>query len=126
MENKEKLIELIPIYKHNKSEADNYKKLADKYCSQIKDIMLNDCMSEFVFDNIKATCTKSYREEFIEEALIQKLKDLGVNGVIKTKEYVDMDALENAIYNGDVSAAELASCQTRKEVVTLRVTTIKK
>ena len=49
-----------------------------------------------------------------------------IRGVVKKKEYVDMDALENAIYNGKINAAELASCQTKKEVVTLKVTKLKR
>ena len=116
-----KLEELIPIYKQNKTEADSYKKICDSYNTEIKKIMVDNDLTSFSVDGIKATCTKAYREEFIEEALIQKIKSLKVKGVIKTKEYVDMEALENAIYNGELNAAELASCQTSKEVITLRI-----
>lgn len=121
----EKLQELIPHYQLNKSEMDSYKKIVDKDNKEIKEIMLSSQLSEFIVGNIKATCSVSVREDFIEEALIEKLKDMKVKGVIKKKEYVDMDALENAIYNGELNAAALASCQEKKEVVTLRVTKIK-
>jgi hypothetical protein len=121
----EKLEQLIPHYQLNKSEMDSYKKIVDKDNKEIKEIMLSSQLSEFIVGDIKATCSVSVREDFIEEALIEKLKEMKIDGVIKMKEYVDMDALENAIYNGELNAAELASCQTKKEVVTLRVTKIK-
>ena len=50
-------------------------------------------------------------------------------GIIKTKEYVDFDALEKAIYNGLLpgeTLLEMDKAREVKEVVTLRVTKIKK
>ena len=122
----EKLSQLLPVYEANKSKMDSYKKLVDKDNKEIKSIMLGAGLKEFIAGNIKATCSVSEREDFIEEALIAKLKEMKVPGVVKKKEYVDMDALENAIYNGKIDAAALANCQTKKEVVTLRVTKLKR
>ena len=122
----EKLSQLLPIYEANKSKMDSYKKLVDKDNKEIKSIMLGAGLREFVVDDIKASCLVSEREDFIEEALIAKLKEMKVQGIVKKKEYVDMDALENAIYNGKIDAAALADCQTKKEVVTLRVTKLKR
>ena len=123
---KEQLEELITHYYVNKTEADSYKKIVDKDNAAIKEIMLKEKLSEMVTaEGIKATCSISEKESFVEEALIEKIKSLGVKGVVKKKEYVDMEALENAIYNGKLNAAELASCQEKKEVVTLRVSRAK-
>lgn len=122
----EKLSQLLPVYEANKSKMDSYKKLVDKDNKEIKTIMLGAGLREFVVDDIKASCSVSEREDFIEEALIAKLKKMKVPGIVKKKEYVDMDALENAIYNGKINAAALADCQTKKEVVTLRVTKLKR
>ena len=122
----EKLSQLLPVYEANKSKMDSYKKLVDKDNKEIKTIMLGAGLREFVVDDIKASCSVSEREDFIEEALIAKLKEMKVPGIVKKKEYVDMDALENAIYNGKIDAAALADCQTKKEVVTLRVTKLKR
>lgn len=122
----EKLSQLLPVYEANKSEMDSYKKLVDKDNKEIKSIMLGAQLGEFVVDDIKASCSVSEREDFIEEALIAKLKEMKIRGIVKKKEYVDMDALENAIYNGKIDAALLADCQTKKEVVTLRVTKLKR
>jgi hypothetical protein len=122
----EKLSQLLPVYEANKSKMDSYKKLVDKDNKEIKSIMLGAGLREFVVDDIKASCSVSEREDFIEEALIAKLKEMKVRGIVKKKEYVDMDALENAIYNGKIDAAVLADCQTKKEVVTLKVTKLKR
>jgi hypothetical protein len=122
----EKLSQLLPVYEANKSKMDSYKKLVDKDNKEIKSIMLEAGLREFVVDDIKASCSVSEREDFIEEALIAKLKEMKVRGIVKKKEYVDMDALENAIYNGKIDAAALADCQTKKEVVTLKVTKLKR
>jgi hypothetical protein len=122
----ERLTELLPIYHMQKSEMDSIKKVVDKENAEIKTLMRASNLSEFVAGDIKAICSVSERQDFIEEALIEKLKEMKVRGIIKKKEYVDMDALENAIYNGKVDAAALASCQTTKEVVTLRVSKVKK
>jgi hypothetical protein len=122
----EKLSQLLPVYEANKSEMDSYKKLVDKDNKEIKSIMLGAQLGEFIVDDIKASCSVSEREDFIEEALIAKLKEMKIRGIVKKKEYVDMDALENAIYNGKIDAALLADCQTKKEVVTLRVSKLKR
>lgn len=123
---KQTLEELITHYYLNKTEADSYKKIADKDNAAIKEIMLKEELPEMVTsDGIKATCSISEKESFVEDALIEKIKSLGVKGIVKKKEYVDMEALENAIYNGTLNAAELASCQEKKQVVTLRVSRAK-
>jgi F0F1-type ATP synthase epsilon subunit len=130
MNNKDQAIkkvqELIPIYKLNKSEADSYKKLSDKYNAEIKAIMVENGLTEVSTDDVKITCGKQVRQSFIEESLIETLKKLKVKNVIKKKEYVDMDALENAIYNGEINAASLAPCQSTQEVITLRLSAVKK
>lgn len=127
MDNIQKLNHIIPVYFDNKTKMDSYKKSVDADNKAIKEIMKEEALPEFVVDGIKASYSVSTREEFIEEALIEKIKLLKKSkGVIKKKEYVDMDALENAIYNGKINAIDLASCQTKKEVVTLRIGKAKK
>lgn len=126
VETKETLEELISHYYLNKTEADSYKKIVDKDNAAIKAIMLEEELTELTTeDGIKATCTISEKESFVEDALIDKIKSLGVEGIVKQREYVDMEALENAIYHGQINAAELASCQEKKQVVTLRVSRAK-
>ncbi len=123
----ERLSVIVPNYQANKTEMDSYKKLVDADNKEIKEIMLGHEMEEFEIDDIKAKVSVSERINFIEEALIGTLKSLGVEeGIIKTKEYVDMQALEDAIYKGVLNAAEIAHCQDIREVVTLRISKVKR
>ena len=49
-------------------------------------------------------------------------------GIVKTREYIDEDALESAIYNGlipDDVMDKIKECMTVKEVETIRLTTKK-
>lgn len=122
MENYAKQLErLIPKYMENNLKMKDYKKLVDEDNGKIKHLMKGNAIEVFEVGNLKASCTTSERMSFNEDALIEKLKELKTRGIVKKKEYVDMDALENAIYHGKLSAAELASCQETKEVVTLKV-----
>lgn len=118
-----RLGELVPRYARNKAIADDYKKKNDADNAEIKEIMLTGGIPSFEAEGYVAKVSTSTRESFDEEALLGKLQSMKElpEGVIKTKEYVDMDALESAIYNGKINAAELASARVVKEVTTLRV-----
>ena len=107
-----------------KSEADKYKKLADEDNKKIKELMQNKDLTEFETENgLQAKIIIQKRENFDEDKLIQKLCELGPDAMeaIKTKQYVDMDILEDLIYNNYVNAAELTDCKNVKKVITLKV-----
>lgn len=120
---------LIPQYAANKSELNDYQKLCDKENAQIKAIMKDFVVSSYEAGGYKATYTISERESLNEGMLLEILgggaRDMGI---IKTKEYVDFDALEKAIYDGLLSEEtllEMDKAKEVKEVVTLRVVKIK-
>lgn len=121
---------LIPQYAANKSELDSYKKICDNENAQIKAIMKDFVVPSYEAGGYKATYTISERESLNEEMLLEILGgDARAIGIIKTKEYVDFDALEKAIYNGLLpgeTLLEMDKAREVKEVVTLRVTKIKK
>lgn len=121
----QQLTAVVPRYGTNKGEMDSYKKLCDADNALIKELMAQAQLPEFTAGGFKATRIVTEKESFDEVALIAALKKLKIKGVIKKKEYVDMDALENAIYHGQVDAASLASCQVKNEVVTLRIKAVK-
>ena len=121
----QQLTTVVPRYGSNKGEMDSYKKLCDADNALIKELMGQASLNEFTAGGFKATRSVTEKESFEEEALIALLKKLKIKGVIKKKEYVDMDALENAIYHGQVDAASLAACQVKNEVVTLRIKAVK-
>lgn len=117
----ENLKELVRLFYEDKQQLDNYKKSTDEYNKDIKEIMGQLDLNEFESDDLVAKIGVQNRESFNEDKLIDKLKSLNVSGVIKTKEYVDMDALENAIYNELIDASELTSCKEVKTITNLKV-----
>lgn len=123
MKSQEQMLEEgIERFYGNKTEADSWKKLADKDNKLIKELMEDLKFTDFEYKGIKAKRSVSERISFIDDALIEKLKELNMTDLIKTKEFVDLGALETAIYKGDLDPKELIKCQEVKEVVTLRVT----
>lgn len=122
LELESELKELVRLFYEDKQQLENYKKSTEEYNKSIKDIMNELDLTEFESDDLIAKIGVQNRESFNEEKLIEKLKSLNINGVIKTKEYVDMDALENAIYNELLDASELTPCKEVKVVTTLKVT----
>lgn len=123
---KTKLEELIPSYKEHKQELKHLTDTTDQENAEIKDYMGQLGVVKFTSGNWVASISETKKESFIEPKLIETLKALGVEGVIKTKEYVDMDALENAIYNKQFDASILASCKETHVIKTLRILKKKK
>lgn len=93
--------------------------------SRIKDLMISNSISLFNTPKVTATIRETVKSSFIEELLIDTIKKLGVEGIIKTREYVDMSALESAIYKGAINGADLAQCQTETLTRSLYVTKLK-
>ena len=112
---------LVPKYKEVNDTYSKVNKEKSDLGKKIKDIMHESGLELFVEGDVKVTYKNNPREEFNEEKLIERLKELKVKGVIKKKEYVDEDALENAIYKGTINASDLADCRESKDVYTLRV-----
>ena len=133
------LDELIPQYAQNKVELDSYKKICENENAQIKSLMAELDDPVYETGGYKATYSVQERESMNEDVLLEILKhNTGNNsvilsspdfGIVKVREYIDFDALENAIYNGKISdevLLEMNKAKEVKEVVTLRVTKIKK
>lgn len=129
----EELQKLIEEYGEYNSNVNRFKKLAEPLNKKIKTIMGQQNLDKFESDNFVATYTLRKKEEVDEDKLITLLysevgdeaKDLGI---IKTKEYIDTDALERAIYKGDLDTgvvAKMANCKTVKRTPTLTITAIK-
>lgn len=119
---------LIPQYAANKREKDSYEKLCAAENTQIKAIMQNFAVQHYEAGGYKAVYSIQRRESVDEERLIEIAHQYGISEVIKTKEYIDFDALENAIYHGripDDVIVEMNSATTVKEIPTLKITKIK-
>lgn len=128
----ENLNELVKAYISTKNDADDLKKVADRQNAQIKKIMSDNNYKEYITDNnYVAKYLVQTRTSMNEDMLLEKLKMLDdiPDGLIKTKEYVDTDMLENLIYKGDLDKEildKISSCVTEKEVVQLRISKAKK
>lgn len=126
------LHDIVPEYFSLNTQANSLGKSVDKLKIKIKSLLSQANMTTYITDGIIASITTSTRDSFEEDKLLTILKEkLGEavcksSGVIKTKEYVDMEILESLVYNDKVVATDLAPCQITKEVVTLNVKRSKK
>lgn len=112
---------IVERYGNLKGEMDSYKKQVDADNKEIKSLMSSLGLKEFKSDNYTAKYTIAVSENFDEDRLVTKLQNLGIEGLVVMKPVVDMTALENAIYNGKVDAADLADCKVRKETPKLNI-----
>ena len=96
------LKETVKLFYQEKQSFDNLKKGVDKLNLKIKEMMQKEGTDEVEVDGIKAKRTVSERTSFIDEILLETIKELKIPGIIKTKEYVDMSALETAIYKRQI------------------------
>lgn len=119
---------LIPQYAANKSEMESYKKICDRENAEIKSIMKSFVVPNYETGGYKASYIVSKRETMNEEMLLEIAHMHGISEIVKTKEYIDYDALEHAIYNGLISdevLMEMDKAKEVKEIVTLRISKVK-
>ena len=122
MEGKVSLNDIIKDFYVEKNILDEKKKIIDGLNKQIKDVMKELDIKDFETDNgLTAKITIQNRDSLNEEKAIIKLKELGLTSAIKTKEYLDLEEIENLIYNQKLNPAELEDCQIKKSVTVLNV-----
>ena len=126
-EAQDKLKHLVKDYIVNKEREKEFKDAASIQNTQIKVIMSELNIKEFETDNGKVVLSDRKTEDFNEERLIQFLKERGLESdIIKTKEYVDFDALESAIYHDIISGDNLKDMNSCKDVKVTQVLRINK
>lgn len=124
----QELIELIDRYGLNKQEFDDYKIICDNENKQLKDMMAKANLKAFNTDKYRVNYIVSERTSTDEDkmiAVIHKHNLPNSLGIIKTKEYIDEDALESAIYDNEIPKEvmdEIAECITKKEIISLKLT----
>lgn len=132
----EELDALIPTYGSLDFELKNIKKKADGFKERIKTIVKSLGVKTYRSEDYEITYTEAERVSFKEDKLLTKLKEIVIDknsetfeGLIKTKEYVDMDVLENLLYHNKFDEADISSisdCQEIKIIPTLKVKKVKK
>ena len=119
------LSKAIDSYKESKDKENALKKANNELNENIKTYMQEHDMTSANSDNWTATLSCTKKESLNEDLAIEIIKEnLGgalLSSVIKQKEYIDEDALEKLVYNGDFDINKLAKAKMVKETYTLRV-----
>ena len=120
------LEELIPVYGENNAQYNSLKKVVGEQSGEIKKLMQGNKLDEKTVGDWTAKLTVKRSESFDEDKLIGIVKELGfADQLIETKEYVNMDALEEAIYKGDITqdmlAVQISKAKVVKETVALNI-----
>lgn len=126
------LNELVARYGKTNTEMKLLKKSADEDNKEIKNIMSSTGLSEYEAGGYKAKYSVTKSENFDEEKLVKKLKDYNFGGksaheagLIDYVPVVNMEKLEDFIYDGKINAAQLADCKVVKETPRLTIVKIK-
>lgn len=117
------LAEYADLYAKRKAEQKVLEAEIKSLNDRLKRLMEEQDTLEAEGKNATVKYVVQKRESFDEEKAITVLKQF-CPSVIKTREYVDMDALENELYNETIPAlglAELDKCRNVKNVVTLTI-----
>lgn len=120
------LSKIIDEYKESKDKENALKKVNNALSENIKGYMYEHDMSSADSEKYTATLTKTNKESLNEDLAIEIIKEnlsgALLSSVIKQKEYIDEDALEKLVYNGDFDINKLAKAKITKTSYTLRVT----
>ena len=115
----------IDKYKESKDKENALKKANNELNENIKSYMHENNITSANSDNWTVTLSCTKKESLNEDLAIEIIKEnLGgalLSSVIKQKEYIDEDALEKLVYNGDFDINKLAKAKIVKETYTLRV-----
>ena len=115
----------IDKYKESKDKENALKKANNELNENIKNYMHENNITSANSENWTATLSCTKKESLNEDLAIEIIKEnLGgalLSSVIKQKEYIDEDALEKLVYNGDFDINKLAKAKIVKETYTLRV-----
>lgn len=117
---------LVDAFATVKAKYELLKKDVDERGKEIKQIMQDENLDSFDTGSYTAKFTLQRRETMDESKVINILQKRGFDGkIVKLKPYVDMDALESAIYHDELPKEvqdELSACVVVKEIPTLKVT----
>ena len=130
-----KIEELIPKYGEQNDLAKELKKNLADLGTVIKDLMKDFAGDTYIAGGYKAKYSIRKSESFNEDAFIHALNntpelrhEADSLGLIKLKEYIDMDELESVIYHNQASDFLIDEIKLRteiKETPTLTITKIK-
>ena len=119
------LSKVIDEYKESKDKENALKKANTAMNESIKKYMSENDMDEASSEMYTVVLSNTTKESLNEDLAIAIIKEnLGgalLNSVIKQKEYIDEDALEKLVYNGDFDISKLEKAKITKVTTTLRI-----
>ena len=123
------LSKAIDEYKESKDKENALKKANDRIGKDIKQYMIDNNMTKANGEKYTVTMSKTVKQKLNEDLAIEIIKE-NLDGallasVIKQKEYIDEDALEKLVYNGDFEITKLAKAEINTTTYTLRTSVIK-
>lgn len=113
---------LASQYQKASDEVTMAKTKKDSLNSVLKTVMESYNVKKYVSsDHILLSVSTRPNISFDEDKLLAYCQSLDVDGLVKTKEYVDMDVLESLIYHNKVDKKKIKECQIVKpDIVTLK------
>lgn len=121
------LEQLIPIYGERNAEYNSLKKIVGEESTKIKELLKAKKLDEKTVGDWTAKVTVKRTESFNDSRLLSIVKELGLEEqLVKTKEYVDTDAMEELIYNGTITQDMLLRIAEAKEVKETVALTVKR
>ena len=119
------LSKAIDDYKESKDKENALKKANTAMNESIKNYMSENDMDEASSDMYTAVLSNTTKESLNDDLAIEIIKE-NLDGallasVIKQKEYIDEDALEKLVYNGDFDISKLEKAKITKVTTTLRI-----
>ena len=119
------LSKVIDEYKESKDKENALKKANTAMNESIKNYMSENDMDEASSDMYTAVLSNTTKESLNDDLAIEIIKE-NLDGallasVIKQKEYIDEDALEKLVYNGDFDISKLEKAKITKVTTTLRI-----
>lgn len=120
---------LVDSYGESKKEENAIVKRNKEINVQIKQLFLDNDISSFETDSFIATVSETEKQSLNNELALGILKEElpfpELTSVVKTKEYIDEDALEKLVFNGQFDISKLEKAVDKKIVSTLRIKTRK-
>ena len=122
------LMAMIIGYFENKSKSDAMAKKVKEQNELIKQQIVSENLpNKFEVDDLKVNRTvipkSNFNDEMAIEILRKHLTPDKFNQVVKTKEYIDDDALESLIYNKEFDGSLLDDCiEKLPDVIQLKIT----
>ena len=120
----------IDSYKENKDLENKLKKSNTEAGNRIKAYFnekgITNASSEKYTATVSTTTKSTLNEDLAIEIIKENLGGALLKSVIKQKEYIDEDALEKLVYNGDFDITKLEKAKIDTTIQTLRITKKKK